>query len=242
LSAASHDYYITCTNYNLSGNGTLLNSPWGAGVPGIASGTGGTSASTPSFAGTVALLNQMYGRQGNINPELYRLASFSPDAFHDVTAGAITAPCKPGTTDCPPSGILSLAAGPGYDLATGLGSIDVSNFVNEWGSDFQLSVSPSAVRMIRPDLITTADVAVASIGHFPGTINFTCAVEPAMPGWECAVPGAVQGSGNVTVNITAAKLDSVQVMAVVTGTSGLLSHTISIPVGLTPPVRPRPVR
>jgi hypothetical protein len=84
---------------------------------------------------------------------------------------------------------------------------------------------------IPPGSTTTADVAVASIGHFRGTINFSCTIEPDMPGWECAVSGAVQGSGNVTVNITAAKLDSHQVIAVVTGTSGLLSRTISIPMG-----------
>jgi subtilase family serine protease len=200
LTAAGHDYYIVCTFDNLCSNGSLLNPVGGAGVPGIASGTGGTSASAPAFAGVVALLNQMYGRQGNINPELYRLASFSPDAFHDVTTGAITAACVAGTTDCPPSGILSLAAGPGYDLATGWGSIDVSNFIGEWGSDFELSVPPSTVR-IRLGSTTTADVAVASIGHFPGTITFTCAIEPAMSGWECASTGTVQGSGNVTVTI-----------------------------------------
>ncbi len=37
-------------------------------------GIGGTSAATPSFAAIMALVNQRYGRQGNANWELYKLA------------------------------------------------------------------------------------------------------------------------------------------------------------------------
>ena len=48
---------------------------------------GGTSAATPVFAGIIALLNQYYGSngQGNINPNLYRLAQ--TNIFHDITTG-----------------------------------------------------------------------------------------------------------------------------------------------------------
>ena len=94
---------------------------------------GGTSASTPFFAGIIALLNQKLGsRAGNVNPELYTIASFSPDAFHDVTEGTNQVPCQPGSKDCSAAGTEGYSAGPGYDQVTGLGSVDAYNLLEEW--------------------------------------------------------------------------------------------------------------
>src|SRR5256886_5965399 len=73
-------------------------------------GLGGTSASTPSFAGIMALVNQKNGRQGNANFALYKpaqtqyaaatacnsRASPLPAAnctFNDVTTGTVAVPC-----------------------------------------------------------------------------------------------------------------------------------------------------
>ncbi|MBV9759954.1 MAG: hypothetical protein JO340_05275 [Acidobacteriaceae bacterium] len=94
---------------------------------------GGTSASAPSFAAVVALLNQQLGgRQGNINPTLYGLASISTDAFHDVTRGNNVVPCQAGSTGCPPSLQLGYSTTVGYDLVTGWGSADVYNLLSQW--------------------------------------------------------------------------------------------------------------
>ena len=116
LTAAMHDGYITFMNGN-----TYVNT--------------GTSAATPSFAGILAILNQYASSkgQGNINPNLYRLAQSAPSAFHDITTGNNVVPCVAGSTDCA-TGSLGFDAGPGYDLATGLGSIDVSNLVSSWSN------------------------------------------------------------------------------------------------------------
>ena len=60
---------------------------------------GGTSASAPSLAGVVALLNQYLASKpgaapasglGNINPELYRLAQSPPTTFSTTSPAAIT--------------------------------------------------------------------------------------------------------------------------------------------------------
>jgi hypothetical protein len=98
---------------------------------------GGTSAAAPTFAGIVALINQQMSTpkgQGNVNPTLYAMAGATPAAFHDITTGSNIVPCQSGSTDCPASGQIGYSAGPGYDQATGLGSIDAYNLVTAWGS------------------------------------------------------------------------------------------------------------
>jgi subtilase family serine protease len=92
----------------------------------------GTSVTTPMFAGIVALINQRMTRpQGNVNPGLYTLARTVPDAFHDITSGGNWMPCQRGTKDCH-GGFLGYSAGRGYDLVTGLGSIDAFKVVTRW--------------------------------------------------------------------------------------------------------------
>jgi hypothetical protein len=111
-------------------------------------GFGGTSVSTPAFAGIMALVNQQMAtstgnanfRQGNPNYVLYNLASTVPSAFHDIASGStISMPCQKGSSDCTvgnpahDNGLLNgYATGTGYDLATGLGSVDANALVTNW--------------------------------------------------------------------------------------------------------------
>jgi subtilase family serine protease len=102
---------------------------------------GGTSASSPAFAGLAAILNQYTGgRNGNLNPRFYSLAAQLPAVYHDVTAGANAVPCAGGSPDCTAGtanevGVTTgYAAGAGYDLATGLGSVDAYAMALNWGS------------------------------------------------------------------------------------------------------------
>lgn len=80
---------------------------------------GGTSQSAPLWAAMAAVMNQYLltngGRElGDLNPLLYRVAAGAPlPAFHDVTLG----------------GNAVADAGPGYDMATGLGTPNVTNLV-----------------------------------------------------------------------------------------------------------------
>ena len=88
---------------------------------------GGTSEATPIFAGVVALADQLAGhRLGNINPALYTLGALSRiknDPFHtgivDVTTGSNGYGSK----------VAGYTAAPGYDLASGWGTIDAKKFV-----------------------------------------------------------------------------------------------------------------
>jgi uncharacterized protein (TIGR03437 family) len=132
---------------------------------------GGTSASAPVFAGMLGLLNQYLvskGAQsqpglGNINPVLYRMAQSTTDVFHDVTGGDIKVPCALGSPGCT-NGVLGFSAGPGYDLATGLGSADAFHLVTEWsiGTASGTAVTASSSSLNVADKVTlTATVTAA---------------------------------------------------------------------------------
>jgi hypothetical protein len=88
---------------------------------------GGTSCGAPAFAGIMALLVQKTGqRQGNPSARLYKLTANQSEGhgtlvFHDVQQGDNSVP---GTTGFPCT--------PGYDLATGLGSLDADALVRAW--------------------------------------------------------------------------------------------------------------
>ncbi len=69
-----------------------------------------------------------------MNPTLYALNASVPSAFHDIQAGNNIVPCQPGSPDCPTTGTsqYGYTAGPGYDLVTGLGSVDMNALVTAW--------------------------------------------------------------------------------------------------------------
>jgi uncharacterized protein (TIGR03437 family) len=94
---------------------------------------GGTSAGTPAFAGMLALVLQATNQTGlgNVNRLLYPLAQSNPEAFQDISSGSTRVPCAAGSKDC--NGInFGYEATPGYDMATGLGSIHFENLLNAW--------------------------------------------------------------------------------------------------------------
>ena len=89
---------------------------------------GGTSEASPEFAGVVAMADQVaHHRLGWINQRLYDLRGhFS--GIVDVTSG--NNDLGPFTnSDGITYDVPGYAAGPGYDLASGLGTIDAARFV-----------------------------------------------------------------------------------------------------------------
>ncbi|GAA2143213.1 hypothetical protein GCM10009760_29270 [Kitasatospora kazusensis] len=85
---------------------------------------GGTSVATPIFSGVVALADQAAGhRLGNLNYALYALgalqrAGAKGTGLTDVVGGSNTY-----------NGVPGQPVTPGYDLATGWGTVDASKFV-----------------------------------------------------------------------------------------------------------------
>jgi subtilase family serine protease len=89
----------------------------------------GTSEATPLFAGIVALADQMAGhRLGPVNPALYRLAAAHAPGIVDVTQENNTVSFTQGGRQ---HTVRGFAARRGYDLATGVGTVNAALFVPE---------------------------------------------------------------------------------------------------------------
>jgi subtilase family serine protease len=88
----------------------------------------GTSEATPMFAGIVALADQVAGHSlGLINPALYAMSAAHAPGLVDVTAGNNSVSfLQPNLIT-----VKGYAAGPGYDLASGVGTVDAAQFVPE---------------------------------------------------------------------------------------------------------------
>lgn len=105
-------------------------------------GVGGTSAAAPAFAGMLALVAEANGsasdnyRLGQADFILYQLAkSKYSTVFHDVVTGNNSVSCEGGSPNCGTNGfMLGYNAGTDYDLASGLGSVDVSALAKNWSS------------------------------------------------------------------------------------------------------------
>lgn len=171
---------------------------------------GGTSASAPVFAGIVALLNQSLVSRGvlsqpglgNINPLLYQLAASGSTAFHDITAGDNIVPCVIGTSGCA-TGTLGYMAGPGYDLVTGLGSIDAMNLVNAWNigaTQTALAVSADKTSATLSDsiylTITVSGAGIAPTGTVVANQSGTPIPYGTQPGDVLLGSASLAPSGN----------------------------------------------
>lgn len=194
LSAAPHDGYVLCLEGSCvpdsSGEFSLFL-------------VGGTSASAPSFAGIMAQVDQQMAglgqplRQGVAGYVLYRLAAtenatlaqcngssttlpLNTCIFHDVTVGNNAVPGELNyglpTAD--------YQAGVGYDLASGLGSVNINNLVTQWNS---VTFSPTTTTF-------TLNGATTAIEVTHGTsVNVGVTVAPNTP------PGTPTGDVSLLV-------------------------------------------
>jgi len=159
---------------------------------------GGTSASAPAFAGLMARIVQKTGqRQENPNPSLYQLAATQASGvFHDIVIGNNSF-----------AGVGGFDGKTGYDLATGLGSVDAAALVNNWPSlGATLSANPPSG--VAP--LSTVLTAQAT-GEGFGTLNYTF-------WWNCpfsvsTVAQGIQQCGDPTNLAIGAKFNAVSDLA-----------------------------
>ena len=165
---------------------------------------GGTSAGAPSMAGIMAILVQRAGsRQGNPNARFYPIAAQSPPAFHDITVGTNAVPCQGGSANCSSKtagtvGVMNgFSAAPGFDLATGLGSVDANALAIAWSS-------------------APAGVTIASLSPNPMTgsaSNQTLTINGS--GFLAGATVSLTYSGGSVVNPVVASLSATQIAATV---------------------------
>ena len=180
ISSVYHDATIYCSegSCKLNADGTV------AGIGAV----GGTSVAAPTMAGVQALINQKNGgRQGNANYYYYRIAAAQSQtncisATYVLTAGCGFHDGQVGTNNIPSNAAattyIGWSAGPGYDLAMGLGSPDVYNLATAWST-----VSFNAT--------TTSFTLTPTTGITHGaTQNITVNVAP------------ISGSGNPTGDVS----------------------------------------
>jgi len=152
LTSAIHDGYLVRTQGSLSV-------------------IGGTSAAAPAFAGLMALIVQKTGqRQGNANPRLYQIGnaqygSGGAKVFHDIVSGNNSVP-----------GLTGYAAATGYDLATGLGSVDAYALASQFMPSIGSQTVP-AVFWNNPDDIGSrtplSAIQLNATASIPGTFSYS---------------------------------------------------------------------
>jgi hypothetical protein len=200
---------------------------------------GGTSASTPAFAGIMALVNQKTGqRQGNANFVLYKLAaaetyancnssSFTAPAalsgscvFSDITKSNNAVPCVGGSPNCSKTtaggnGVLQSNNSPafsstaGYDMATGLGSINVTALLTNWTAlttkATSTTLSPAAINTSVGSSVTLSGSVTSGSGTPTGIVVIESVATGAqiatgtLSGTSFNIPTMFLPGGNYTI-------------------------------------------
>lgn len=174
LSAGGHDGYLVISEGDIaSGTFSVL---------------GGTSCGAPSFAGLMALVEQRNGQfQGNANTTFYPLANAQylggVTVFHDITAGNNNVP-----------GVTGYSAGTGYDMCTGLGSVDADALVTHWSDTLGVAIGVPAGSV---GLLTSA------AGGTPHTFTATVTGTPDNPVAWSTTGGALVPTGPASASFSA---------------------------------------
>jgi hypothetical protein len=120
-------------------------------------GFGGTSTAAPAFAGVLALVQQNTGsRLGQAAQVLYSIynsgTTTASKVFHDVTVGNNSVPCTSGSPNCVANLLgydfeTGYNALTGFDLASGMGSVDAAQLVNYWSTASSTSTATVALSL-----------------------------------------------------------------------------------------------
>ena len=189
---------------------------------------GGTTFSTPMWAGFMALVNQqvvLIGKPtlGFINPALYAIGT-GPDYdtdFHDITTGGNTF----GTTV-------------GYDLSTGWGSPNgsalASALVGLAVPSFTISAAPTSVSVVQ-GASGTSTITTTVSGSFNSSVALSATGQPAgVTASFNPMSIVAPGSGTSTLTLTVAPTTVTGMYPItVTGTGGSVMQTTTVTLTVT---------
>lgn len=202
---------------------------------------GGTSFDAPIFAGLVAIINEKEKvEQGPLNQTLYSLAANSTtykSAFHDITTGNNNCSAA-GSTVCSGSAMTQYSAGTGYDLATGLGSIDFNNLLSAWpaqaGSTLTRS-STSIAAASNPAIVGTGDTITIDVtpasgsGTPTGTVKLW--ISDGTVGSTPTTTTVTLSNGSTTYSFVASQAGTHTIRAIYSGDSTFASSSATSVIG-----------
>jgi regulation of enolase protein 1 (concanavalin A-like superfamily) len=206
------------------------------------------------------------GPQGNPAPIYYQLANteYGPNGnsscnssngntvassciFYDVTLGDMDVDCAgpncylgggsvgvlstSNSTFAPAYGTTT-----GWDFATGIGTVNAANLVNNWPSSssqpsFTLSASPANLTFLQGSVSSTT-ITINSQNGFSGTVVLTAS---GLPSGVSAVFGTNPATTTSLLSLSATGVATTGIVTVtITGTSGSLTKTTTISLTVNP--------
>jgi len=236
-------YQVPVINSSNGGSTTLRNVPDVAALGGYAylcdngecGETGGTSYSSPLWAGFIALVNQQAVENGQptvgfLNPIIYEIgqgANYNND-FHDMIGG---------NDDCCGQPVYYNAVA-GYDLVTGWGTPNGQNLIDDLLAttatpSYTLMASPATLSIGRSDS-GSINMLVGASGGFTGNVTLAAS---GLPSGVTASFGTNPTTGTSVLTLTSSSTATTGTSPVtITGTFGSLSAstTMTLTVTTTP--------
>ena len=206
------------------------------------------------------------GPQGNPGPVYYQLAAAEYGSsggsscnsnngnaigasciFYDVTMGDMDVDCtgpncflSDGSVGVLSTSNTSFAPAygttTGWDFATGIGTVNAANLVNNWPSSttqpsFLLAASPSSVSILQGSSGSTT-ISINPLNGFSGSVNLTAS---GLPSGVVATFGANPATASSVLTLSAAGTAATGTFTVtVTGTSGSLTSTTTFSLTVNP--------
>ena len=244
-------YYLACftgRGYTCTGapdtwlgaGGTSFAAPIMAGIQALVNQKADARQGNPNFV-YYSLAASQYGASGDsaCNSTLgHRVGSSC--IFYDVTQGDNDVDCT-GTNNCylpsGTNGVLSTSNSAyqpaygtttGWDFATGIGTVNAYNLVNNWPAGFTLTASPSSVTIAQGSN-GTSTITITPSNGFSGSVTLSAS---GLPNGVTAAFSPNPATSNGTLTLTASGTAATGTVTVtITGTSGTLTNTM--PLSLT---------
>src|SRR5882672_5724891 len=227
--------------------GTSFSSPIMAGIQALINQKAGGPQGNPASV-YYQLAAAEYGSSGNSSCNSDHGNTVASNCiFYDVTSGDIDVDCvgpncflADGTV-----GVLSISNSSfapaygtttGWDFATGIGTVNVANLVNNWpGStptpSFTLSASPASLTVVQ-GASGSSTITINALNGFNSTVNLTVA---GLPNGVSAVFGTNPAATASLLTLSATGTAAIGTSTVtVTGTSGSLASTATITFTINP--------
>ena len=184
-----------------------------------------------------------------MNQKLYQLAANSSNgAFNKINVGDNNVYCSPNTPtgmptsiQCPTTGVFGFSASTsdattGYNLVTGLGSVDANKLAVAWAAsyvNFSVSPSPASVSVAAGQSTNPTTITITPIKNYTGPATYSCPSGPS--GATCTFTTVNSTSSTLVINTAAdmAAVSNAVVTVQATDTVSGLAKTTTVNLSVT---------